>query len=248
MTDLGLIITSQLHAFIMDIYRTISAITLATSLCFAVSATDITLEAPNDSIEQASRYTRLTDYDYQRVAEELDVEIAAIKAVIDIEAGKGHHGFVAPGQPTLNFSTNMFRRALSRRGITVSAAKRRSSEAFRPLNRKKYGSYGKAQHARLESAMAIDSVSAITSCYWGMFQIGGFNWKKCGCSSPQEFANKMCESELAQLELFAHFIANNGMLKYLKAKNWYGFARIYNGRHAKRYASRMAAAYKRYKQ
>ena len=33
-----------------------------------------------------------------------------------------------------------------------------------------------------------------------------------------------------------------------KNKNWYGFARLYNGRYAKRYAARMANAYKRYKQ
>ena len=58
----------------------------------------------------------------------------------------------------------------------------------------------------------------------------------------------MCDSELMQLELFAHFVTNNGMLKHLKNKNWYGFARLYNGKYAKRYAARMANAYKRYKQ
>lgn len=197
--------------------------------------------------EQSTRYTKLTDYDYQRVANELGIEVAVIKAVSDIEAGKSHQGFVAPGQPTLNYSKNMFLKNLRQRGINVSAATKSTSPAFLPINRKKYTSYGKAQHARLESAMAIDTVSAILSCYWGMYQIGGFNWKKCGCSSPQDFASKMSESELMQLELFAHFISNNGMLKYLKNKNWYGFAKIYNGRNAKRYASRMKAAYNKYR-
>lgn len=207
------------------------------SLAVAPNSTSTTLEAIN----------RLTDDDYARVANELGVEIAAIKAVSEIEAGKNHHGFHAVGCPTLNFSINMFNRALKRRGIAVSSAQRRNSACFLPLNRKKYGSYGAAQHARLKSAMAIDSVAAITSCYWGMFQIGGFNWDRCGCSSPQEFARIMSQSEAMQLELFAQFISRNGMLKHLQNHNWYAFARIYNGsKRAKSYASRMANAYARY--
>lgn len=228
----------------MNIYQTASVIAIACSGTYILANnTNSTIEA----VDKDTRYTALSEDDYKRVANELGIEIAVIKAVSDIEAGKSHQGFISPGMPTLNFSRNMFNSNLRRRGITVSSSVRRSSEAFKALNRKKYGSYGKAQHARLKSAMEIDSVSAILSCYWGMFQIGGFNWKKCGCSSPQEFAKKMSESELMQLELFAHFITNNGMLKHLKNKNWYGFARLYNGRYAKRYAARMATAYKRYK-
>ena len=229
----------------MNIYQTASLLAIACSgPCILANDSNCTYE----TVTEDTRYTALSEYDYKRVADELGVEIAVIKAVSDIEAGKSHQGFIAPGMPTLNFSKNMFSNNLRKRGVTVSSAVRRSSEAFKALNRKKYGSYGKAQHARLKAAMEIDSVSAILSCYWGMFQIGGFNWKKCGCASPQEFAKKMCDSELMQLELFAHFVTNNGMLKHLKNKNWYGFARLYNGRYAKRYAARMANAYKRYKQ
>lgn len=210
------------------------------------SDTDTLATADKPAISLAE-INRLTDDDYARVADELGVEIAAIKAVSEIEAGKSHIGFVAVGQPTLYFSVNMFNRNLRKRGITVTAATRKKEAAFLPLNRKKYGSYGAAQHARLESAMAIDSVAAITSCYWGMFQIGGFNWKRCGCASPQEFAQKMSQSELMQLELFAQFISTGNMLKHLQNKNWYAFARIYNGsKRAKSYASRMANAYARY--
>lgn len=231
----------------MNLHKTISIIlAIATFLAVTAQVTGDVTTSYDAVIEQKSRYTELTEYDYKRVAEEMGIEIAVIKAVSDIEAGKSHSGFVAPGQPTLNFSATMFRKNLRQRGIPLTKSVL-SAPALKPLNRGKYGSYGKAQHARLESAMAIDSVSAILSCYWGMFQIGGFNWRKCGCSSPQEFAEKMSESKLMQLELFAHFVTNNGMLKYLKAKNWYGFAKIYNGRNAKKYASRMKAAYNRYK-
>ena len=44
-------------------------------------------------------------------------------------------------------------------------------------------------------------------------------------------------------------ITNTGQVKYLRAKNWAGFARAYNGPgYARRgYHTRMAAAYKRLK-
>ncbi len=210
----------------------------------ANALTDSTTVA-TDSIA-ISTQSRLTDEDYAIVANKLGIEVAVIKAVSAIEAGPNHSGFIEPNKPTLYFSVNMFRQNLRKRNINVSNETKTTSPAFLALNKKKYGSAGKAHHARLESALEIDSVSAILSCYWGMFQIAGFNWKQCGCKSPQEFADKMCESEFAQLQLFANFISNSSMLKHLKAKNWYGFARIYNGKYAKSYANKMARAYKRY--
>ena len=84
--------------------------------------------------------------------------------------------------------------------------------------------------------------------FWGMFQIGGFNYKICGCNSVSEFVEKMSYSELEQLELFAVFIRNTGYLKYLKDKDWAKFARAYNGpSYAKRgYHTKMAKAYKKF--
>jgi hypothetical protein len=59
----------------------------------------------------------------------------------------------------------------------------------------------------------------------------------------------MSYSELEQLELFAVFIQNTGMVADLKAKNWAGFARKYNGAsYARRgYHTKMAAAYNKFK-
>ena len=85
--------------------------------------------------------------------------------------------------------------------------------------------------------------------FWGMFQIGGFNYKLCGCDSVDEMVRLMSYSELEQLELFATFITNTGMLPDLKAKNWAAFARKYNGAsYARRgYHTKMANAYARFK-
>ena len=75
----------------------------------------------------------------------------------------------------------------------------------------------------------IDKEIAEKATFWGMFQIGGFNWKNCGCASLEEFVERMSKSEAEQLELFAQFCINMKLVKYLKAKDWDGFAYRYNG-------------------
>ncbi len=114
---------------------------------------------------------------------------------------------------------------------------------------RKYGSLQAAQYARLESAITIDSIAAMESTFWGMFQIGGFNWKLCGAESRADFVEQMKRSEYDQLRLFANYIRNAGLLRHLKSKNWAAFAKRYNGPAyaARGYHTRMAAAYRRHK-
>lgn len=192
---------------------------------------------------------RLTEDDFKQAAEELGVDVPTIKAVINIEAGAGHQGFHAPGQPIVNFDLTMFRRAAARQGINLNKYKKSNRVVFNRPDSRKYGSYQAAQHERLKSAMSIDSIAAIDGTFWGMFQIGGFNWKKCGAASRGEFIERMCKSEHEQLELFVNFIKINDMDKYLRKKDWAGFARRYNGPfYARRgYHTRLAKAYKKYK-
>ena len=196
----------------------------------------------------ARRSQTLTERDYIEVAAELGVEVAAIKAVVEIEAGKAHKGFWKPGHPIINFDLSVFRQMASRHKINLSAAQSKHPVVFNRPNISKYGSQQAAVQARVDGAMAIDSVTAIEGTFWGMFQIGGFNWRQCGTSGPKDFWRKMCTSERDQLELFAEFITRAGLLPHLKSKNWSAFARGYNGpSYAKRgYHTRLAAAYARY--
>ena len=192
---------------------------------------------------------RLSEQDYRDVAEMLGVEVAAIKAVVDIEAGRQHEGFFAPGKPLINFDLSMFRQHARRNGVNLSKYSRSHSVVFSSPNARRYGSRQAAQHERLRLARTIDERSAIQGTFWGMFQIGGFNWKLCGCKSLEEFVERMSRSERDQLELFAEFLKNTGMDASLRAKNWAAFARRYNGAsYAKRgYHTRMASAYQRHK-
>lgn len=192
---------------------------------------------------------RLTDEDFREVAEELGVEVAAIKAVVEIEAGAKHEGFWANGKPIINFDLSMFRKFAARNKINLSRYQRSHAVVFAKPNRARYGSYQAAQQARLDAARTIDDKTAIEGTFWGMFQLGGFNWKVCGTSSPDEFVRLMSRSERDQLELFAEFIRETGMLPLLKAKNWSAFARRFNGpSYARRgYHTRLARAYAKYK-
>lgn len=191
----------------------------------------------------------LRESDYNEVAEQLGVEVAAMKAVVEIEAGKSHDGFWAEGKPIINFDLAVFRKMAARHKVNLSKYTKSHSVVFSRPNISKYGSQQAAVQARLDRAMDIDSISAIEGTFWGMFQIGGFNWRQCGTSSPQEFVRLMSRSERDQLDLFAEFISRTGLLPALKKKNWAAFARGYNGPGyaARGYHKRLAAAYKKYK-
>ena len=188
----------------------------------------------------------LTEGDYKRAAAELGVDVAAIKALSAIEAG--NQPFYAPGKPTINFDLSVFRSALKKAGINVNTARKQAPVAFAGVNTKKYGSYGAAQQARLDNACQVSKRVAQESTFWGMFQLGGFTYRLCGCANVDEMVAKMCKSADEQLELFINYVRSAGLVQYIKNHNWLSFARIYNGKkRASYYASRLAAAYNKYK-
>ena len=195
--------------------------------------------------DESLRHGRLSEHDFEEVAAELGVEVAAIKAVTDIEAGRTHEGFWSEGKPLINFDLGVYRARAARRGVNLKKYARSHSVIFNRPNTARYGSQQAAQQARLDAAMSIDSVSAIEGTFWGMFQIGGFNYARCGAKNHSEFVRLMSRSERDQLELFAAFIRNAGLLPALQRKDWRAFARGYNGpSYASRgYHTRLASSY-----
>ncbi|MDE6335712.1 MAG: N-acetylmuramidase family protein [Muribaculaceae bacterium] len=195
-----------------------------------------------DSVDDFdSRYTELTEGDFRLVADELGVEIAVIKAVVLIEAGNQMKGFWAPGVPVINFDKTMYSRFRSK---TPSAAGAKGEKVPEGLT-----GYALREWTQLINARKVNAQGANMGTFWGMFQIGGFNYKLCGCETVDEFVRRMADSELSQLELFAAFIIKGGMVDDLRKKNWAAFARKYNGAsYAKRgYHTKMAAAYDKFK-
>ena len=190
--------------------------------------------------DSSERYLHLTESDFRLVAEELNVEVAAIKAVVEIEAGKAMKGFWAPGIPVINFDRTMYLKYRSKANSKEGASGEVVPEGL--------SGYALKEWTELINARKNNAQGANLGTFWGMFQIGGFNYKLCGCESVDEFVKRMAFSELEQLQLFALFITNTGMVESLRKKDWSAFARRYNGpSYAKRgYHTKMAKAYKKY--
>ena len=195
-----------------------------------------------DSIgsNEKERYLHLTENDFDLVADELQIEKATIKAVVEIEAGTAMKGFWAPGIPVINFDDRMFIRYKSKTLVTEAMAEERVPDGLT--------GYALKEWTQLINARKKNAIAANMATFWGMFQIGGFNYKLCGCESVNEFVRRIAYSELEQLQLFAIFINNTGLVEYLKKKDWSGFAKRYNGpSYARRgYHTKMAKAYAKY--
>lgn len=169
----------------------------------------------------------LTPEDYSRAAKALDVPVAAIHAVTEVES-KGS-GFLADGRPVILFERHIMRRQLEKMG-------RKDLDdlqvKFPSYVNKQPGGYkgGAAEHERLGLAATIHRQCALESCSWGLFQIMGFHWKVLGYESVQAFVNAMYRSEGDQLDAFVRFIkVNPNLLRALKAQDWAAFASGYNG-------------------
>ena len=208
----------------------------------SIAKTDIIEIQKVDSIglHEEERYIRLTEEDFILVADELGIEVAAIKAVVEVEAGPSMKGFWAPGIPVINFDATMFSRYKGRVRDKVDV-----SQETIPIGLK---GYALKEWTELINARKKNAIGALLGTFWGMFQIGGFNYKLCGCEDVNEFVRRISCSELEQLQLFAAFISNTGMVEFLKKKDWSGFARRYNGpSYAKRgYHTKIAKAYNKY--
>lgn len=190
---------------------------------------------------------RLTDEEFSLVAKLLDVEVAALKAVQEVETG-GRGGFFAPGKPAILFEGHIFWSQLKKRGIDPRLIVSGNEDILYPKWEKGHYKGGMKEYDRLEKARAIHREAADASASWGMFQVMGFNYATCDEKSVSSFVTAMTESELRQLILTARFIKKAGMLPALQCKNWEEFARLYNGPayRENRYDEKMAIAYKKY--
>lgn len=181
----------------------------------------------------------LNPSDFEQAARKLDCEVAAIRAVAEVEAPRG--GFLSSGEPTILFERHIFHRQTYGK----------YAKDYPEICNKQPGGYegGAAEHQRLQQAVELDREAALQSASWGQFQIMGFNWRACGFESLQDFINAMYRSDQGQLEAFVGFIQSNGALvRAIQEKDWPSFAKYYNGPNyaINAYDEKMAAAYEKY--
>lgn len=179
----------------------------------------------------------LTEANFVEAAKWLACEIAAIKAVAQVES-KGS-GFQADGKLKILFERHHFSRLTGRR-----------YDASHPeISNRKPGGYTKNEWARYEKAFVLAPDAATESTSWGMFQTMGFNYRPCGFTSAIEMRKAYELGAGEQLKGFVNFIlASPALTKALRAKDWPTFARLYNGPgYAKnQYDVKMAKAYKEF--
>ena len=185
----------------------------------------------------------LTDDDYKRAAATLGCEVAAIKAVANVETAG--NPFDSQGRPLILYERHIF-----------SKLTRHIYDETHPdiSSRKHYehGTYGNlaTQYSRLEVAYKLDTDAALMATSWGAFQILGENYRDAGFKTVQEFVVAMRKSIAAQLSAFVSYVGNNARtLSAIQRKDWATFARAYNGPNYKsnHYDTNLAAAYDKFK-
>jgi hypothetical protein len=180
----------------------------------------------------------ISNIQFADTANELSVPIATVKAVAKVEGGGVG---IIEGKPVILFEPHIFFKELRREGIAPVI----SDICYPVWGTKPYPRGQEAQWLRLDRASKISRTAALKSCSWGMFQILGQNYKLAGCKTLQEFVNRMFKSEDEHLVLFMNYIKNTYIDDELRARDWKGFARSYNGPlYAKNaYDKKLKAAY-----
>lgn len=177
------------------------------------------------------------------LAKQLDIEVATLRAVAEVESNGA--GFLPPPseRPKVLFEGHVFHRLTQGR---YDAA--HPNLSYRVWDRTQYSGSLDGEWARLDAACALDRSAALQSASWGMFQIMGFNYAACGCADVDAFVAAQSAGAESQLALFARFVARAPFVAALRARDWAGFARAYNGSGYRQnaYDRKLREAYRRF--
>jgi hypothetical protein len=171
-------------------------------------------------------------------AQDIGCEVEAVMAVARVESSGA--GFDPEGFPRTLFEGHWFHRYTNGKFAASNP-----TLCYPKWTKQFYGKSWQEEKARLSQAIALDKTSAMLSASWGMFQIMGFNFSKCGYKTVQQFVNDMCKSEDSQLLIFTDYVKNAGLADELRDKRWADFARLYNGPEyaQNKYDTKLQAAY-----
>ncbi len=200
----------------------------------------------------------LGDADLEKAAVDLGVELAAVRAVYQVESNG--RGFV-DDQPKILFEGHVFWRQLKAHGIDPQRLANGNTDLLYPKWTREH--YGNQAHERdrLRRAEAIHEAAARESASWGLFQIMGFHWQTLSqatqparYNSVNDFVDSMRRHERDQLEAFCLFLratrSRGGLLvDLLRQLDWPAFAYGYNGPGYREntYDDKLRAAYQKFK-
>jgi hypothetical protein len=190
----------------------------------------------------------LTDADFIRAAGALGSGIspALVRAFAEVESG-GKTGFSAAGNPKVAFEGHWFRKLTNKRYD-------KSHPLLSYIYREKAGPQWQANNkddnvawSTLKRAEALDSPAARQACSWGMFQVMGFNYAKCGYKNVDAFVDAMVGGAGSQLDAFVGFCkGTKGLVPAMQQLNFVRMATLYNGEQYGDYDRRIKKAYAKY--
>lgn len=172
----------------------------------------------------------MTAADWRKIADVHDLEVAALKAVFEVEAS-GKFFTEAGGLPR-RFEPHVYASKTSgtfdgetwdwRKSLRISESRR--EELF-------------AKAVLLNQPLALQATS------WGAPQIMGYHADNLA-KNEVAMISDMMHSAQKQVAWFAFFCEKNSLLTHIRSHDWYRFARGYNGPGQPHvYAEKIAAAY-----
>ncbi|MDZ4373813.1 MAG: N-acetylmuramidase family protein [Phenylobacterium sp.] len=198
--------------------------------------------APAPPVAAPAPERGLRDVDYTDAASALGCDVAAIRAVYEVES-RGE-GFGADGRPIILFEPHVFSRLTKNRFDATHGGVSYRTPGAQP--------YKKTQAERWDQllyAAKLDRDAAYQSASWGAPQIMGFNFGLCAFSTVHDFVAAMSRSDRDQLLAFVQFVVSSGLADELRELRWAAFAERYNGPAYARngYHTKLASAYARWK-
>lgn len=163
-------------------------------------------------------YDKLTISDkmFKDSAKSLGVDEAFLRAIAEKEGGS--KGFYLNGKPVVRMENHILEKYFNGMGKSFDADA-------------KYGpnKVGSAEYDRFAAALKDNRNAAIYSTSFGAFQVMGFNAIPIGYKSLEEFFQKMSTSADDQFDAMVRFIKYKNLVPLIKARNYAGFAKVYNG-------------------
>lgn len=108
---------------------------------------------------------RISESEFQAAAQKLICDVAAVKAVAEVESGK-YGAFLPTGDPVILFERHKFSKFTGRK----------YDQTHPDISNRKSGGYGAVseQHGKLARAAALNRDAALQSCSWGTLSGDGY--------------------------------------------------------------------------
>jgi hypothetical protein len=199
----------------------------------------------------------LTENDFKVAAGLIGCDIAAIKAVYEVEAAG--RGYLEDGRVKILFEGHRLWKILNKKhgiseGQLAQVAAQYPNVLYKKWDKRQYKGGVKewdrmAQAYLVCDALGVSRAIAFEAASYGSFQIMGENYAACGYTDAQAMlAAYNNGGEAEQLNSFVRFVKANKLDDELRANNWDKFAEGYNGTAYREndYHNKLRAAYKKF--